>query len=206
MRNRTENNSACTFYRQRIQFARFDTMKQAGVDVELVERAEITERVPGNGEITYDQTRLANISSRAPQLNLVCGKKRRRPGRRRTLGVGGCSSHRPGREGRTHRRLGPGVSPAKDRGAAQWLGEGSRCWTTSARSGSRLRAGERPRPAGAARPLANLGLNAQLDHQDYKPGGRAPQTVGASGEKAQHRSAVSRSNLCRFGRPWMASS
>jgi multidrug efflux pump subunit AcrA (membrane-fusion protein) len=66
MRNRAENNSACTFYRQRIQFASLDAVKQAGVDVELVERAAIAERVPGNGEITYDHTRLANISSRAP--------------------------------------------------------------------------------------------------------------------------------------------
>src|SRR3546814_1267422 len=46
-------------------FASLDAVKQAGVDVDLVERAEIYERVPGNGEITYDQTRLANISARA---------------------------------------------------------------------------------------------------------------------------------------------
>jgi multidrug efflux pump subunit AcrA (membrane-fusion protein) len=66
IRNRAANNSACKFYQQRIQFASLDAVKQAGVDVELVERAPINERVLGNGEITYDQTRLGNISSRAP--------------------------------------------------------------------------------------------------------------------------------------------
>lgn len=66
IRDRAENNSACKFYQMRIQFASLDAVKQAGVDVDLVERAEINERVPGNGEITYDQTRLANISARAP--------------------------------------------------------------------------------------------------------------------------------------------
>jgi multidrug efflux pump subunit AcrA (membrane-fusion protein) len=66
IRSRATNNSTCTFYRQRIQFASLDAVKQAGLEVELVERAPINEHVGGNGEITYDQTRLGNISSRAP--------------------------------------------------------------------------------------------------------------------------------------------
>lgn len=66
IRNRATNNSACKFYQQRIQFASLDAVGQAGVDVELVERASINEHVVGNGEITYDQTRVGNISSRAP--------------------------------------------------------------------------------------------------------------------------------------------
>ena len=43
-----------------------DAVKQAGVDVELVERKPISETIAGSGEITYDQTRFANVSSRAP--------------------------------------------------------------------------------------------------------------------------------------------
>lgn len=65
-RERVQNNSACKFYERRIQFASLDAVKQAGIDVEPVDRALINEHVTGNGEITYDQTRLANIASRAP--------------------------------------------------------------------------------------------------------------------------------------------
>jgi multidrug efflux pump subunit AcrA (membrane-fusion protein) len=64
--DRRPNNSACKTYRARIQFASFDAVKQAGVDVELVERQPITESISANGEITYDATRFANVSPRVP--------------------------------------------------------------------------------------------------------------------------------------------
>lgn len=63
---RDRNNSACGFYQKRIQFASVEAVKQAGVDVELVERQPITEAVTGSGEIVYDQTRFASLSSRVP--------------------------------------------------------------------------------------------------------------------------------------------
>lgn len=66
IRERTQNNEACKAYQQLIQFASVDSVKQAGVDVELVERKPISETIAGSGEITYDQTRFANVSSRAP--------------------------------------------------------------------------------------------------------------------------------------------
>jgi len=62
--DRRPNNSACKTYRRRIQFASFDAVKQAGVDVELVERQPITESISSNGEVTYDATRFANVSPR----------------------------------------------------------------------------------------------------------------------------------------------
>lgn len=65
LRERKANNAACTFYKQRIQFASLEAVKKAAVDVELVERKAMSEWVVGNGEIAYDQTRLANISPRA---------------------------------------------------------------------------------------------------------------------------------------------
>jgi multidrug efflux pump subunit AcrA (membrane-fusion protein) len=61
---RKPNNSACKTYQARIQFASLDAMKKAGVDVELVERQHMTESIPANGEISYDATRIANVSPR----------------------------------------------------------------------------------------------------------------------------------------------
>ncbi|MBX9787793.1 MAG: efflux RND transporter periplasmic adaptor subunit [Pirellulales bacterium] len=63
--DRPKNNSACKVYQRRIQFASLEAVKHAGVDVELVERRAISEWIGGNGDITYDQTRYANLSPRA---------------------------------------------------------------------------------------------------------------------------------------------
>lgn len=62
--NRRPNNSACKTYQQRIQFASFDAVKKAGVEVELIDRQAMSESIAGNGEITYDATRFANVSPR----------------------------------------------------------------------------------------------------------------------------------------------
>ena len=63
---RSENNAVCKNYLRRIQFASLEAVKKAGVDVGLVERQPITESVLANGQITYDQTRFASLSSRLP--------------------------------------------------------------------------------------------------------------------------------------------
>ncbi|QEG35895.1 efflux RND transporter periplasmic adaptor subunit [Bythopirellula goksoeyrii] len=63
---RKENNSACEVYKTRIQFASIESVRQAGVDVELVERAPVVEVVNGSGEIVYDPTRKASLASRVP--------------------------------------------------------------------------------------------------------------------------------------------
>ena len=63
---RKPNNAVCQSYKRRIQFASAEAVRQAGVDVELVERRPISESVPANGEIRYDPTRLASLSSRVP--------------------------------------------------------------------------------------------------------------------------------------------
>jgi len=63
---RPENNPICKNYRRRIQFASLEAVKKAGVDVELVDRQPIVESISANGQITYDQTRFANLSSRLP--------------------------------------------------------------------------------------------------------------------------------------------
>ncbi|MBS0264511.1 MAG: efflux RND transporter periplasmic adaptor subunit, partial [Planctomycetes bacterium] len=63
--DRAQNNSACKVYRRRIQFASLESVKKAGVDVEPVDRHLISEWIESNGEITYDETRFANLSTRA---------------------------------------------------------------------------------------------------------------------------------------------
>ncbi len=66
LRPRSENNFACTFYRRRVQFASHDAVLDAGVDVELVFRAPMVESVEVVGEIRYDETRLARLSTKTP--------------------------------------------------------------------------------------------------------------------------------------------
>ncbi|WP_417736922.1 efflux RND transporter periplasmic adaptor subunit [Rosistilla oblonga] len=66
MAPRKENNSACKIYQTRIQFASIESVKQAGVDVELIERAPIIEAITGSGEIVYDPTKQASLASRVP--------------------------------------------------------------------------------------------------------------------------------------------
>jgi multidrug efflux pump subunit AcrA (membrane-fusion protein) len=63
---RPENNAVCNNYRRRIQFASVEAFKKAGVDVALVDRQPIVESISANGQITYDQTRFASLSSRLP--------------------------------------------------------------------------------------------------------------------------------------------
>ncbi len=61
---RKKNNSACEVYKARIQFASIESVRQSGVDVELVDRQAIEETVQGSGEIVYDPTRQASLASR----------------------------------------------------------------------------------------------------------------------------------------------
>lgn len=66
LRDRKANNSLCTLYQERIQFASIDAVEQAGVEIGLVERDAIVESVSGNGELIYDPTRKASVSARVP--------------------------------------------------------------------------------------------------------------------------------------------
>lgn len=62
---RPVNNAICKNYRTRIQFSSADAVEQAGLDISLIDRQSISEWVQGSGEVTYDQTRFADLSSRA---------------------------------------------------------------------------------------------------------------------------------------------
>jgi len=66
VRPRSTNNALCQNYRRRIQFSSDDAVKKAGVDVAVVARQKMTDTISAPGEITYDQTHYARLSSRLP--------------------------------------------------------------------------------------------------------------------------------------------
>lgn len=65
LRPRAENNALCKLHQKRIQFTSDEAVAKAGVDIAIVARRPITETVVGNGELVYDQTAVAHLSSRA---------------------------------------------------------------------------------------------------------------------------------------------
>ncbi|TWT89795.1 Cobalt-zinc-cadmium resistance protein CzcB [Pseudobythopirellula maris] len=65
LRERAENVVGCPLNAQRVQFASVEAVDKAGIDVDLVQRRALVEAVEANGEITYDQTHLARLASRA---------------------------------------------------------------------------------------------------------------------------------------------
>jgi multidrug efflux pump subunit AcrA (membrane-fusion protein) len=64
--DRPRSNGICKNYRRRIQFASIESMKKAGVEVAIAGRRPMSESIPVDGVIGYDQTRLACLSSRLP--------------------------------------------------------------------------------------------------------------------------------------------
>jgi len=65
LRPRAENNSRCALHQKRIQFASIQAVEKAGVDIAIVVERPIVEAAVANGEVVYDQTRMAHLSSRA---------------------------------------------------------------------------------------------------------------------------------------------
>jgi cobalt-zinc-cadmium efflux system membrane fusion protein len=61
---RPKNNKKCKLHLRRIQFASKAAFDRAGIDVWPVGREVITEFVAANGEVTYDPTCVAHLSSR----------------------------------------------------------------------------------------------------------------------------------------------
>jgi len=66
IKERPQNNSRAKAYTTRIQFVSEDAMRKAGVDVDPVEEQPVTEELTASGEISYNQTRMAHLSSRLP--------------------------------------------------------------------------------------------------------------------------------------------
>jgi multidrug efflux pump subunit AcrA (membrane-fusion protein) len=66
MDDRQRNNSVCKLHRRLLQFASLDAVREAGLDIGLVDRQPTQESVEGTGEVSYDPTRLASLSVRVP--------------------------------------------------------------------------------------------------------------------------------------------
>ncbi len=65
VRPRTKNDPGCRMHLRRIQFSSIEAADKAGIDIGLVDRARIVESISATGEIIYDPTRVAHLSSRA---------------------------------------------------------------------------------------------------------------------------------------------
>lgn len=61
---RTPNNPQCKLYRRRIQFASQEAVDKAGIDVDVVQERPMFDALVANGEITYDPTTVARLSSK----------------------------------------------------------------------------------------------------------------------------------------------
>jgi len=65
LKKRPENNRRCKMHLRRVQFPSSEAADMAGIDIDIVDRGRIVESVTATGEITYDQTHVARLSSRA---------------------------------------------------------------------------------------------------------------------------------------------
>ncbi len=64
LRPRSANNSRCKLHLKRIQFASTAAAEKAGVDIDVAHERPVLEAAIANGEIIYDQTRMAHLVSR----------------------------------------------------------------------------------------------------------------------------------------------
>jgi len=65
VRPRTKNESSCKMHLRRIQFPSIAAVDQAGIDIGLVDRVPVVETIKTTGEVVYDPTLVAKVSSRA---------------------------------------------------------------------------------------------------------------------------------------------
>ena len=62
---RRENNSLSTVHLSRVQFASDEAAEKAGLDVDIVGEQPMTEALGANGEVSFDPTSVAHLSSKA---------------------------------------------------------------------------------------------------------------------------------------------
>lgn len=63
---RPENNSRNTLHTHRIQFTSAESVTKAGVDVDVVTERPMADSIRANGEMVFDPTRVAHLSSKTP--------------------------------------------------------------------------------------------------------------------------------------------
>lgn len=65
VRERLENNSRNTLHKRLIQFASAESAVKAGIDVDVAQERPMAESIVANGELHFDPTSVAHLSSRA---------------------------------------------------------------------------------------------------------------------------------------------
>ena len=66
LRMRQSNNSRCKTQERVIQVPSIESLEKTGVEIEVANEQSITEAITANGQIIFDQTRTAHLSSRVP--------------------------------------------------------------------------------------------------------------------------------------------
>ncbi|MFN0196607.1 MAG: efflux RND transporter periplasmic adaptor subunit [Planctomycetaceae bacterium] len=66
MVSRAENNSRNSLHTHRVQFVSAESITKSGIDVDVVQERPMTESIMANGELKFDPTRVAHLSTRVP--------------------------------------------------------------------------------------------------------------------------------------------
>lgn len=72
---RRENNSLSTVHLSRVQFASDEAVEKAGLDVDIVGEQPMTEAIATNGEVSFDPTSVAHLSSKAAGTVVAVNKR-----------------------------------------------------------------------------------------------------------------------------------
>lgn len=70
----THDPLTCQNHVHRVQFASAESVKKAGVQLDVVRRRAMSQYVTAPGEISYDQTRVARVSTRVGGIVVIAGK------------------------------------------------------------------------------------------------------------------------------------
>jgi len=74
-RPRPENDPSCKQHLRRLRFGSAEAVEKAGIEIVPAWSAAITEAISGSGEVSFDPTRTARLSSRAPGTARLVAKK-----------------------------------------------------------------------------------------------------------------------------------
>ncbi len=66
VRPRQANNSKCKMHERVIQVPSVESLEKTGVEIDVASEQAVVETIVGNGEIMFDRTRTAHLSSRVP--------------------------------------------------------------------------------------------------------------------------------------------
>jgi len=72
---RRENNSLSTVHLGRVQFASDEAVEKVGLDVDIVGEQPMTEVITANGEVSFDPTSVAHLSSKAGGSVMIVNKR-----------------------------------------------------------------------------------------------------------------------------------